>query len=157
MWNTVNDARLILTLSIEPWANVVCPHWKCADDAPWCSHEKNVRVCVSGEVVLCTHWDNFVETFRMYQCSLCTSGSQHEVLRQISSTDIVPESFSVFNDCKESIGISGTGLAISSTAFNWSFSLSSFHFKIHRSSFPNYFSVLVKVALQGCLTPSLFV
>ena len=33
---------------------MVCPHWKCADDALWCSHEKNVRVCASGEVVLCT-------------------------------------------------------------------------------------------------------
>ena len=32
---------------------MVCPHKKCADDAPWCSHEKNVRVCASGEVVLC--------------------------------------------------------------------------------------------------------
>ena len=28
-----------------------CDHtWKCADDAPWCSHEKNVRVCASGKV-----------------------------------------------------------------------------------------------------------
>ena len=24
---------------LEP-LSVVCPHWKCADDAPWCSHEK---------------------------------------------------------------------------------------------------------------------
>ena len=39
MWNTVNDARLIL-----PWANVVCPNWKCAEVALWCSNEKNVRV-----------------------------------------------------------------------------------------------------------------
>ena len=28
---------------------MVCPQWKCADDAPLCTHEKNVRVCVSGE------------------------------------------------------------------------------------------------------------
>ena len=34
--------------------NVVGPHWKCADDAPWCSHEKNVRVCASGKV-FCVH------------------------------------------------------------------------------------------------------
>ena len=31
-----------------------CPHWKCADDALRCSHEKIVRVRASGEVVLCT-------------------------------------------------------------------------------------------------------
>ena len=32
-------------------------HWKCADDALWFSHEKNVRVRGSDEVVVCTVWN----------------------------------------------------------------------------------------------------
>ena len=35
--------------------NVVCPHWKCADDALRCLHEKNVPVRASGEAELCTY------------------------------------------------------------------------------------------------------
>ena len=49
VWTTVNDARLIL-----PRASVVCPHWKCADDAPWCTDEKKVRVCASSKMFCLT-------------------------------------------------------------------------------------------------------
>ena len=39
----------------------MCPHLKCADDALRCSHEKNVPVRASGEVVLCRHHVTFSE------------------------------------------------------------------------------------------------
>ena len=51
-WMTRNSFYL------EPWANVVCPHWKCAGDALWCSHEKK---CACVEVFLCTPSVSFSE------------------------------------------------------------------------------------------------
>ena len=41
------------------------------------------------------HWNKFVFTFRMYPRSLFTSGSQHEIIWQIFSIDIVPFSFKI--------------------------------------------------------------
>ena len=49
-----------------------------------------------------------------------TSGSQSEIIWQISSVDIIPESSSICHSCSN--GISETGPAISPTAFNQSFS-----------------------------------
>ena len=40
---------------LEP-LSVVCPHWKCADDAPWCSHEKK---CACARVT-------FIENLRLF-------------------------------------------------------------------------------------------
>ena len=72
MRNTVNDAQLIL-----PWADV-CPHWKFADDALWCSHEITVRVCASNEVVpwkekWLVHEELVVLENRF--CGVCTCGT----------------------------------------------------------------------------------
>ena len=44
------------------------------------------------------HWENFVDNFRMYPCTLFTCGRQHEIFWQLSSTDIVKESSSIFQD-----------------------------------------------------------
>ena len=116
------------------------------------------------------HRDNFVGTFRKYPCNLFTSGRQHEIFWQISSIYIVPESSSI---CKGLVvlkkRISGTGPAISSNVqlriFSELFTKSLhnrcnqfwrirvqqriLHFRVHPISFPNLFSVLVNVALQG--------
>ena len=44
------------------------------------------------------HRDNFVDAFRMYPFNLFTCGGQHEIIWQISSVDIIPESSFSFQD-----------------------------------------------------------
>ena len=44
------------------------------------------------------HWDNCVDTSRMYPCNLLTYGNQREIFWEISSMDIIPESSSSSQD-----------------------------------------------------------
>ena len=89
------------------------------------------------------HWNNLVDTFGMYPINLInlfTSRSQHKIFWQIPIVDIIPESSS-FQDCSYLRGISDTWLAISSIAFNWSFSLS-----CSRSAFR-----IIAITFCGCV------
>ena len=70
------------------------------------------------------HWNNLVDTFRMYPISLFMSRSQYKIFGQIPTVDTIPEFSSSLQDLIVRKRISGTGPATSSTEFSCSLSFS---------------------------------
>ena len=111
------------------------------------------------------HWNNLVDTFRMYPISLFMSRSQHKIFGQIPTVDTIPEFSSFLQDLIVRKRISGTGPAISSTEFSCSLSFScsrrkirvqqrSLHLRIQPVSLPNF---LCKTVSKAILVLHLFV
>ena len=70
------------------------------------------------------HWSNHVDTFRMYPVNLFTSRSQHKILGQIPTVDVVPEFFLLSRSDSIQQGFLVQVVQSLSTECSWSFSLS---------------------------------
>ena len=128
-WKSSSNLTLLLRLvfsCVQPRSNFLA----CRIHRLTCVHPNKVQ-WFHARISALLHRDNLVDTFRMYAVNFFTSRGQHKIFWKIPTVDIIPESSPSSQDLI-SRGISGNVPAISSNAFNRSFSLT-----CSRSAFRN--------------------